>query len=171
MNRYVSKYCVYYPTTVLLGENVHKYIQHYERSQWLTKAELLHLQNSKLACLLKYVTEHVPFYRQRYSLLDFKRLNSVTARSQLVSLPYLTKLELRATREALRPEQRYFFTRRKTTGGSSGEPVTVLKTAKAMACERAATWRAYTWAGVGIGDMQGRFWVKQPEPIGRGRRK
>jgi phenylacetate-CoA ligase len=47
---------------------------------------------------------------------------------------------------------------RKTTGGSTGEPVTINKTRQAMAWELAATWRGYSWAGIDIGDRQGRFW-------------
>jgi phenylacetate-CoA ligase len=46
----------------------------------------------------------------------------------------------------------------KTTGGSTGQAVTIAKNADALARERAATWRAYEWAGVNIGDVQARFW-------------
>lgn len=46
----------------------------------------------------------------------------------------------------------------KTTGGSTGEPVTVFKNSTGLAKERAATWRAYEWAGVTIGTKQARFW-------------
>jgi len=46
---------------------------------------------------------------------------------------------------------------KKTTGGSTGQAVTLLKSRQAMACEPAATWRGYSWAGISIGDKQARF--------------
>jgi phenylacetate-CoA ligase len=53
---------------------------------------------------------------------------------------------------------RFWLLTKKTTGGSTGEPVTIRKTRNAMAWELAATWRGYSWAGIEIGDRQGRFW-------------
>ena len=46
----------------------------------------------------------------------------------------------------------------KTTGGSTGEPLTLLKSPDAVARELAATWRGYRWAGIDMGARQARFW-------------
>ncbi len=47
---------------------------------------------------------------------------------------------------------------KKTTGGSTGQTVTILKTQQSWLWEIAATWRGYRWANVEIGDPQARFW-------------
>ena len=46
----------------------------------------------------------------------------------------------------------------KTTGGSTGQTVTVRKSRHATALEQAANWRGFRWEGIDIGDKQGRFW-------------
>lgn len=76
----------------------------------------------------------------------------------LRSLPTVAKADLKRDPAAFVSRDAFRLLTRKTTGGSTGEPVTILKTRDAMAWELAATWRGYGWAGVDIGDRQGRFW-------------
>jgi len=54
--------------------------------------------------------------------------------------------------------KRAWGTIRKSTSGSTGNPVTVYKSLTASAATYAAYWRGYEWAGVRVGDPQGRFW-------------
>jgi len=73
-------------------------------------------------------------------------------------LPFLLKSDLQESNVRLKSTASLGHLVTKTTGGSTGQPVTVEKTREALAWELAATWRGYSWAGVGIGDRQARFW-------------
>lgn len=84
---------------------------------------------------------------------------------QLSQFPLLRKADLQSRLEELRVPGASRGTR-KTTGGSTGEPVTVVKSHHGVARERAASWLGYGWFGVRIGDRAVRFWG---EPRTRGR--
>ena len=55
----------------------------------------------------------------------------------------------------------------KTTGGSTGRPVTVRKNSEAIAQGMAATWLGYGWYGVRVGDPCVRFWGQPPRNLKR----
>jgi phenylacetate-CoA ligase len=79
----------------------------------------------------------------------------------LASLPILTKSDLQAHADELLVDRAPGPITRKTTGGSTGQAVTVVKDRKALAWERAAMWLGYGWAGVRFGDRCARFWGSQ----------
>ena len=58
----------------------------------------------------------------------------------------------------MQSKRHYIFASNKTTGGSTGQAITIRKNTNALARERVVTWMAYKWAGIGIGDVQARFW-------------
>ena len=72
--------------------------------------------------------------------------------------PTVAKIDIKNDPAAFTSAARLGALTPKTTGGSTGEPITILKTRQAMAWELAATWRGYSWAGIDIGDRQARFW-------------
>ena len=82
----------------------------------------------------------------------------INALADLQGLPFTTKADLKGNSEAMISRERFYLLTNKTTGSSTGEPVTIPKTRDAMAQELAATWRGYSWAGIDIGDRQARFW-------------
>jgi len=157
MNKYISKYLIYYPITIIMGENIPKYFHQYEKSQWLKREELVELQREKLESLIRHAKKSVPFYRNRYYGLDLDP-NGKSLHKCLGHLPLLKKADLRESKKLFCSEKRHLLNTQKTTGGSTGQAVTILKNSRAMACERAGTWRAYGWTGIGIGDKHGRFW-------------
>jgi phenylacetate-CoA ligase len=85
-------------------------------------------------------------------IADVYDLNSIN------QLPDISKTDIGEHRSTIISGKNNFNVSSKTTGGSTGQAVTILKNPDALARERAATWRAYKWAGVGIGDVQARFW-------------
>ena len=97
----------------------------------------------------------MPFYGK--ALADMAD-DGVKTLADLHGLPFTTKADLKGNHEAMISRERFYFLTKKTTGGSTGEPVTIPKTRDAMAWELAATWRGYSWAGIDIGDRQARFW-------------
>jgi phenylacetate-CoA ligase len=154
MNCLFSKYFFYYPSTLVKGELVALHLPAYRKFQYIPYGELESYQAIAMSKLLAFCTKSNPFYRTRYENLRqpyIENLDSVRR------LPTISKADLLANNKAI-SATKGLFSAEKTTGGSTGEPVSLYKTPDALARERAATWRAYEWAGVSIGDPQARFW-------------
>lgn len=121
-------------------------------------------QLAKLGSILRYAAVHTPFY----SGLHIDPSKDLDALETLLSLTQLTKADLQQNFKSLHASPGPRRVQRKTTGGSTGQPVTVLKDARAIAMERAASWMAHGWFGIRIGDRGARFWGS-PEALGRRR--
>ena len=157
MNKYLSKHLFYYPVTALRAEPVWKYLAMYENIQWQSLEYIREYQTENLQKLLQHAFQTVPYYKRlrienNLSASDFQSL------SQLSQLPASSKSDIVNCAGDIHSTKKFFFTSNKTTGGSTGQAVTITKNSAALARERAATWRAYNWAGVEIGDVQARFW-------------
>lgn len=166
INKELFKYCAYYPVVWGRGQRVPSYLRKLMRSQYLSQCELPSLQAAKLKQLLQYAKASVPFYERTLGKISDDIIRSV---EDLQGLPFLTKSDLKSNQKDLLARERFHFLTRKTTGGSTGEPVTIPKTRNAMAWELAAAWRGYSWAGIDIGDRQGRFWGVPFEAKGQAR--
>jgi phenylacetate-CoA ligase len=110
--------------------------------------------SSKLSLILGYAGAHVEKYR---ALLPVN-VDPADAYSVLNSLPETTKEELRSGSGMLRASNPKLKIHSKTTGGSTGQPVTVWKDSGSVAHERAASWAFYQSYGIRIGDRSVRFW-------------
>lgn len=132
--------------------------------QWDKPEVMRSRQLVRLEAALRYACEFTPYY-SGYNFESSDVVNSVEA---LRSITFLTKADLQQNFDALRANPTPSRVHRKTTGGSTGQPVTVLKDARAIAMERAASWMAHGWFGIQIGDRGARFWGS-PEAIGRRR--
>lgn len=141
---------VFYLTLMLRGEWFLPRLQELNRTQYLDGESLRDMQLGRLNKLLTHASENVAFYQGNIPL-------SLESLDELGRLPFLEKDQLRRHAEAL--TYRYGASQRsKTSGGSTGAPVTLIKDARGMAQEMAAMWRGYSWAGVRIGERQARFW-------------
>ncbi|WP_394168165.1 phenylacetate--CoA ligase family protein [Saccharospirillum alexandrii] len=157
MNSALSKYLFYYPTTLLNGENVGYYLKSYRASQYWRSEEIAQFHESELKKLLK-IARTASFYQGRYDLEGLlNKKGDDFFRSYSQEVPILEKKDLIENKSRMKTTNAGRYSE-KTTGGSTGEPVTVLKNSIGLARERAATWRAYEWAGVTIGTKQARFW-------------
>jgi len=154
MNRLISKYLFYYPVTSLKGEFVGPLLKKYRQNQFYTKERLRMEQQRNAIRLIEHARENTEFYSERLKGLVINDDNFWEVFSHI---PFTKKSDLISSSEKM-CAKKGLFTSSKTTGGSTGEPVKLLKNPGALARERAATWRSYEWAGVGIGDPQGRFW-------------
>lgn len=154
-NARLFKYLVYYPVVWLRGQWVPHYLRTLLETQYLPPAELEARQLANLNRMLVYAASTVPFHRDAFAKAGPPKISSI---EDIRRLPFTTKAELKRQPRAFVSEENIRFLTKKTTGGSTGEPLTLVKTRQAMAWELAATWRGYSWAGIGIGDRQGRFW-------------
>jgi phenylacetate-CoA ligase len=154
-NQLFFKFFVYFPIVWGRGQRVPGYLRSLLQSQFLPPSDLASLQTAKLQRILAYAKRSVPYYGK--ALADMPDAG-ISTLAQLQELPFTTKANLKQSHRAMMSRERFCLLTKKTTGGSTGEPVTILKTREAMAWELAATWRGYSWAGIDIGDRQGRFW-------------
>jgi phenylacetate-CoA ligase len=155
VNKIIGKYFLYYPTVILLGERVLDNYKLYNQTQWWPIDKLLTYQQDKLMGLLDHAIHHVPFYKNHFKDFDISKIREV---NDIIILPSIDKNQLRLNYKELCSTQIPYFTSSKITGGSTGQAVSVIKTKDSLGKERAATWRAYNWAGIDIGDPQARFW-------------
>lgn len=157
MNPIISKYLFYYPTTLLKGEMVVHHLARYREQQWLPGEELAHYQLEHIRSILHHAYTTTSFYRQRFDTIGMVP-SDIQTLQDLRQVPALTKSDLTKHAKELLSSRASALDSLKTTGGSTGQAVTVRKNPNALARERAATWRAYEWASVSIGDRQARFW-------------
>lgn len=128
------------------------------KSQMDSVEETRERQLGKLAAVLDYAASNSRFYEGRLGPAGTSPLD------RLRGADVLTKVDLQENLSRLRADPAPSRVHRKTTGGSTGQPVTVLKDAAAIAAERAATWMAHEWFGIEIGDRGARFWGSPRSP-------
>lgn len=146
-----------YPAAVFArGEGaVYPALRDLERVQRLSAAEHARDQLEALASILDYAGRRVPFYAGLGGLTGCR---ADTARATLASLPIVRKSDLQEKLDQLRAHPAPARVVRKVTGGSTGQAVTILKDAHSVGREMAASWMAYGWFGIRIGDRAARFW-------------
>jgi phenylacetate-CoA ligase len=159
----IFKYGVFWPVVTLRGEPVFRRLSELEASQWHDAGSIAALQAEKLSRLLDHCRRFVPFYQAAGRAVT----SGGDSRAALAQLPFLTKHDLAHSSAALQSTGYHGRVTVKTTGGSTGQAVTVRKSRRATAFELAANWRGFRWAGIDIGHRQGRFWGVPASPRGR----
>jgi phenylacetate-CoA ligase len=154
VNKYLSRYLCYYPATLLKGEKINSALRQSRQFQWLSRSTIADYQWKKAQGIACWAKENSAFYRKLYQDVD---IGAIADMDDFARLPTIDKTDL-MERETDIVTNFGGQCEIKTTGGSTGHPVKVVKNAGALAMERAVTWRSYEWAGVSIGDPQGRFW-------------
>jgi len=157
LSHFLHRRLVYPAVVALRGEqDVFRTLRELEATQWLPAEELARRQCAALAETLRHAGRHVPYYRRRWGTSP--DVPAECAREALAGLPFLTKGELQDAAGELMSDRRPRRVTRKTTGGSTGQAVTLVKDRGATAREMAASWLAYGWFGVRVGDRAIRFW-------------
>src|SRR5262245_56739091 len=129
------KYCVYYPTVLLQGEKVHSHLRCLNDSQWADPTHLKEIQHKKLRALLAQARSNIPYYRQTLRDID---VEPTFSQEQLPKLPFISKKDLQANQHQFVQAGSTARLKRKTTGGTTGQPVFIWKTMDAIAQENAA---------------------------------
>jgi phenylacetate-CoA ligase len=165
MNSWISRNLFLWPATRIRGERINHYLKLYRKHQWLLPTQIQTEQFRALLPLLRWAQQSSRFHRARIE--PPRSWDPESAADALLGMPTMTKADLTERLPEISTSEPNIFVTRKTTGGSTGQPVTVLKDADALARERAATYRSYEWAGLLPGDPQARFWGV---PHSKGRR-
>ena len=137
------------PTVPLL-----RYLE--ESSHWSLE-QLREVQVGLLRRLLRHATHHTSYYRR---VLDERGLRpeDFTSIDDLAKLPLLDRSTLRATMRERTAKAPPVAVIRKTTSGSSGQPVEVLYNAESRHWRDAIRWRGYGWGGYHIGMRALHYW-------------
>lgn len=167
VRRLLHRHVIYPVALALRGETgMYGTLRELERLQWASADELRARQRRRLSGVLRQAARRVPLYGDRWpeGIEDVSERDALQA---LRRLPLLTKTDLQEWSNRLIAEDGPGRVSRKTTGGSTGQAVTVVKDSEALARERAASWLAYGWNGVEIGDRGARFWGSPTDLGGR----
>jgi phenylacetate-CoA ligase len=134
-----------------------QWLRELERTQWLEPARLAEYQFARLRRLLEFAYAHVPYY---HAMLDEHGLPPDRLRSpdDLRSLPVLTRELIRTRFDDLRADARLPHVHQRSSGGSTGTPVTVLVDMKRMGFAEAARLRAQGWFHVEPGVREVVLW-------------
>ena len=129
-------------------------------SQWKSRKELQENQLAQFYNLLTFSYEHSPYYQRQFNALsiDPKHFASL---DELHSLPILTKDIIRKNLSDMLsiPHRDKFW--RKSTGGSTGQPLHFGYTKESYEWRVAMSMRGYSWAGAGPGTKQAYIWGAQ----------
>lgn len=155
INRTFFKYFVYYPVVFVRKQNIPLYLKELLKTQFYPPERLQQIQLAKLRKMIRYAKQFVPYHSKALNKISPSKLCEI---GDMARLPFTSKTSIKAHPEKFLSGEQFRLLTKKTTGGSTGEPVTIWKTSEAMARELASTWRGYLWAGIDIGDRQGRFW-------------
>ena len=147
------------------GKPTFRWLSVLERSQWQSQREILIDQGRALSEFIRYVYEHVPYYRR---LMDERGIRSETVQSaaDLQRFPYLTKNDLRRYFTDLKASPGPARIQSISTGGSTGAPATVLVSMEAHGFGEAARLRAHAWFGLTPGEREMILWGS-PIELGR----
>lgn len=136
---------VYRGAALLRGEATFRYLYDYKVSQWWSQEQLSEYHERTLGSLFSYLRSNIPFYHE-LGIVD------------LEDLPIVSKVDIKQGADKFTNHSFAARAYRKTTGGSTGQPITIVKDQEALAREQAGTLRCYGWAGVAPGARQARFW-------------
>lgn len=154
----VHRYLLYPAILAARGEwSTFQILRDLRRRQWDSPGDIKERQARTLAQRLASAVEYHPYYRESLKHLP-SSLSSIQVYDVLRSLPFLTKTDLQDSAQELVSSASVGRVHKKTTGGSTGQPVTVTKDSRAIAAERASSWLGYSWFGVESGDRGARFW-------------
>lgn len=145
---------------LMTGRRLLQRFQELERSQWLSRDELLTLQQAKLQRLVEYAYQHVPYYQRVFKELGFHPQDLSRDPASFRKLPFLTKkIILEHTEELFSndPALRKTLTPHRTSG-STGQPLTFWEDDNQRDYVTAEVFRSLTWSGWRLGDPHGYLW-------------
>ena len=145
-----------------LRAKVQKNLKELEKSQWFSFEQISKIQWDKLNNLLNYSYQNIPYYCE---LLDTKEipLSEIKSLEDLSRIPTLSKKIIRGNLDKIiSPKVEKKSLIKKSTSGSTGEPVTIFRGRREDSLVSAAGWRSRRWGGHDIGDKYARIWGQAP---------
>jgi phenylacetate-CoA ligase len=141
-------------TTVLGERKVFQYLREARRVHSLSAEDITSRQHERLGAFLNWVGANNGYYR---TFIQSSSKNADPLDS-LRQLPILEKRTLQDRPSSLLTATFSGRTVGKSTGGSTGAPIRIIKDADGVAREMATTWAALEWYGIRLGERSVRFW-------------
>jgi phenylacetate-CoA ligase len=133
------------------------YWKELEQSQWLSIEELEVRQLQSLQRLLSYAGTNCPYYGRRWTELGLNWAENLT-REEFTRFPVIDRSTVRENRQQLRSQAPGIRLLSKSTGGSTGAPLSFDYDSDSLDRRFAAWHRGYGWAGARPGTKQFYFW-------------
>jgi phenylacetate-CoA ligase len=134
-----------------------KFLCELEASQWLPRDKILADQLESLRRLLRHATSNSPYYRERWNPLGLSP-DSIMSIKDFARWPLIDRDTIREHRKAMHSTAPGTKLIAKSTGGSSGTPLSFDLDAAGLDRRMAAWHRGYEWAGAGLGTKQWYLW-------------
>ena len=147
----------------LKGKPTFRLLAELEASQWLPPRRLEEYRLRRLRRFLEFVHEHVPYCRALFDEHGL-RPRSVHSLEDLGHLPFLTRDILQTRFDDLRARATLPGVHRRSSGGSTGTPVTVLVDMERMGMGEAGRRGCAPTAGTGSSQGRGRSSCGEPPP-------
>lgn len=143
----------------LLHRPTFAYLAELEKSQWLSRDQIVQLQMRRLSALLRTALAHSPWHAERIraSGLEVVALRDVTP-DELQRLPTMDKADASAHRDELVWQGVPGGAYRYNTGGSSGQPLIFYYGRARQAADAACRMRARRWWGIDVGEPEVFLW-------------
>lgn len=114
-------------------------------------------QRGELAALLRHAYRNVPWYRRLFEQAG-ARPDDIRDRADLARLPILTRQAARDSAAERTATAEPLPTIKKTTGGTTGEPLVIRYDAGSEHWRQAVRLRGFGWTGWRIGDPSLHYW-------------
>ena len=164
MNAHVAN-VLYWWAQGLRGEPVADVLRELEAGARMPVERVRALQSERVRRLLQHAYRNVPFYRESWSKAGFAQ-GDWDRPEALALLPVLEKREVQEQGERLRAQGDRDALVAKTSG-SSGTPVSVLRSHTSWAHAHANQIRAWRWHGIEVGERHAYFWGLAFDAAGR----
>lgn len=128
-----------------------------EQTQWLPAERLRDLQWRRLREHLDFAYRSVPYYRRLWDQHEAPP-SRIQSPDDLRRLPFLTKNSIRSNFDDLVAQTRLRGIQRRSSGGSTGAPVTILTDMERMGFGEAVRLRAHRWFGIEPGAREICLW-------------
>lgn len=150
----VNKHLVYYPVQFLRREPIGRFFDEFKKAEKFSKGNLASYQLDCVNKLIRYVSDHVPYYRN----FKGKYLRGITNLEEIQEFPIVNKHDILKGIGELRSQESFLLHSSRSTSGTTGEPFSFFKDRMATAAMEAAMYSVYGWYGIEVGDRQARIW-------------
>ncbi len=142
-----------------------KYRKILERTQWLKRKELIHLQRRRLQALLKFAYENVPYYHKLFKSKNL-RPSDIKTVEDLRKIPILKKEDIRKNpREFISTSLLHNWMIPCYTRGTTARPLKFFRTKEDFSWCLASRLRAYGWGQYKFGDRIGLVWALESSEL------
>jgi phenylacetate-CoA ligase len=137
-------------------KNIYKILN---RTQWLSRDEIIEMQNSRLQRLIWHVYSNVPYYQNLFKSNEIHP-SQIRTVDDLLKIPKLNKLDVRNNlyMDLFSIGHQKKDMHKIATSGSTGEPFVTYADKRQLEIRFATTLRCLEWTGWKFGDRQLRLW-------------